>query len=588
MLFRRWLLLALPLLATSARGAPPPPDQFLPNNTVAALMTTDAAGFVKAWEKTEFSALGREPLLQPFIQDVDAQWRRGLVLFDQLGLNWEDLKGMASGPAGVAVLRPAPDRVVLVGVVDTTGTGRARNLVVAKIARNVLRHGGTAKQQTVLKFPVTVFSLPAPGSSHAVSLCLYTREDLLILADDISAVEAVLSRWDRGHDSLADAKSYQEVRKRSAFADGRPVHLTLFADPAGMVEARHIWAPPKKPGPDILTMLGEEGFVGIQAVGATVRLNDGPFDQLARASVYAPPPYTRAMAAMNFPNHQLAGPEPWVPADLARCVTFTWDTRDLLTAIGFLFDRVTHKPGDFTAIVEALRDDPDGPRVDLQRQVLGRLTGKVTLVSDCPAEVPDRGERALLAFEARDDKGLADAVGRLLEGEEGVTRHPTKPAYWNIAIKPTKLKGGTTTGRANLAVAVSGGRLLVANQAGLLAKVLAGPAAPLAKSADFLAVDAQLRKLAPAESSFRIFARPAEVLRGPYVLTQSDRLGGAGGLTARLLRGGLHQLNVKPDAGKLPPYDKVGRYLTPLGAAVVTAPNHDGWDAVGFLLKAPR
>src|SRR5207253_2896225 len=104
----RWLLLVLPLLATSARGAPPPPDQFLPNTTVAALMTTDASGFVKAWEKTEFSALASEPLLQPLIQDVDTQWRRGLVLFDQLGLNWADLKAMASGPAAIAVLRPGP------------------------------------------------------------------------------------------------------------------------------------------------------------------------------------------------------------------------------------------------------------------------------------------------------------------------------------------------------------------------------------------------------------------------------------------------------------------------------------------------
>src|SRR5260221_8481943 len=61
----RMLLLALAAIAPSAVSAAPPPEQFLPNTTAAAIMTNDGAGFVKAWEKTQFSPLAGQPLLQP-------------------------------------------------------------------------------------------------------------------------------------------------------------------------------------------------------------------------------------------------------------------------------------------------------------------------------------------------------------------------------------------------------------------------------------------------------------------------------------------------------------------------------------------
>jgi hypothetical protein len=276
-----------------------------------------------------------------------------------------------------------------------------------------------------------------------------------------------------------------------------------------------------------------------------------------------------------------------VPADVTRCLSFAWDMRDLLSSVGCLFDRVTGSQGDFAAVLDSLRTDKDGPQVDLQADVVGQLTGRVTVIGDCPAQVPDRGDRTLIAVQARDGQRLAEAVGRLLEGEDGVrTRKFQGQAYWEIQVKSRKLKDGTEIHLPNMAVAVAGGRLLFSNHVALLEKVLFQSNAPLVKDADYLAVDAELRKLAPADTSFRVFSRPAKEIRGTYTLAKDGRLKLGDSVSARLLRGALSTGGLQLNPATMPPFEKVAGHLKPFGAAVVTAPGGDGWDAVGFTLKA--
>src|SRR5207237_3352202 len=119
---------------------------------------------------------------------------------------------------------------------------------------------------------------------------------------------------ERGHDSLMDVKAYQEVRRRAAFPDGKPAQLSWFIDPQATVKAMRLMSPSaEEKRSNTLTILSEEGFSAVQAIGGAGRLDDGPFDQLSRVAVYAPPPHTRALAALNFPNQALPGPAAWVP-----------------------------------------------------------------------------------------------------------------------------------------------------------------------------------------------------------------------------------------------------------------------------------
>ena len=571
--------------SNSAFAAPPLPEQFLPSNTAAAIMTNDGAGMLRAWEKTQFAALANDPVLQPLIRDVDAQWRRGQVLFGTLGLNWEEIKAVASGPAAVAFVRPTPERASLVAVIECTGKDRARNAVVAKIARNVLLHRGKSWQEQAFKQPVTAFSVsPTPGAKP-VTIYLFTREDLLILADDLAPIEEVLSRWERGRESLRDLPAFREIRQRCKFADGKDAHVSWFVDVEATINAARLWNPPDTPAKkDAITVLREEGFDGIKAIGGESRLADGPFDQLSRIAVFAPPPHRRAMAMLKFPNTTLARPEPWVPANVTQCVVFQWDMRDLVTSMGFLVDRKFGRPGDFVTVVDALRDDREGPVVDLRKEIIARLTGQVTMLSDCPGEVPDRGGRLLIACDCREEKPLGEALARLFKGEKRVAvRQVQGITCWEVARDKVKLPSGAMMELPPLAVAVAGNRLTISTHFSFLERILVGSGESLAKHTDFLAVDAELKRLIPRPNSFQFFSRPTESLRGPYALAQSSRLERGRTLSTRLFYDSLVNAEVTLDPAKMPPHEKWAQHLKPMGAAVMTAP--EGWDIVVFTLK---
>src|SRR5205823_4542286 len=114
-------------------------------------------------------------------------------------------------------------------------------------------------------------------------------------------------------------------------------------------------------------------------IGGATRFGGGELDMHSRVFVHAPRK-DGLLNLMNFPNRsELPSPE-WVPGDAAACGTMNWDTRDLLPSIGLLFDRQTGKDGDFRAVLKALKEDPDGPKVDVQSEVVDRLTGRAYVV----------------------------------------------------------------------------------------------------------------------------------------------------------------------------------------------------------------
>src|SRR5262249_29078491 len=263
---------------------------------------------------------------------------------------------------------------------------------------------------------------------------------------------------DRG---LVDSKEYLDVLARTRFPDSRPAHVTWFVKP---------FVEPKSAGRS--ADLKDLGFSGVIGIGGATRLGGDPLAMHSRIFIHAPKP-ERAMKMLNFPNEPALAPADWVPADVAGCQTFQWDMRDVLSSIGLMFDRVTGKEGDFRAIVRALKEDPDGPKVDLQRDIIDRLSGRVTLIADCAEPVPERGGRALIAFQTRDQKALSSAVAELVRGEERVTsRTVAGNKILEIPLPARNAKDGHAISTV-LAVAVTQAHLFVANDSALLESVLA-------------------------------------------------------------------------------------------------------------------
>src|SRR5262249_55251786 len=137
--------------------------------------------------------------------------------------------------------------------------------------------------------------------------------------------------------------------------------------------------------------------------------------------------------------------------------------------------------GSFDDVIKGLRDDPNGPQVDIEKDLIAKLGTRVTLFGDTEKPLGLYRPRYCVAVETTDEKSVARAVRRLLENDEDVKQRKLKDGtiLWEIVTKEKKKnakKGVKPNPNApkppNAAVAVARGQLFLTSNVKLLEKIL--------------------------------------------------------------------------------------------------------------------
>ena len=84
-----------------------------------------------------------------------------------------------------------------------------------------------------------------------------------------------------------------------------------------------------------------------------------------------------------LPGDNFAPPD-WVPGDVTQFNTLYLDIDTAFKNFGPLFDAYYGEgdAGTFDDIIKGLRDDPNGPRLDVGKDIIGKLGKRVTLLAD--------------------------------------------------------------------------------------------------------------------------------------------------------------------------------------------------------------
>jgi hypothetical protein len=451
------------------------------------------------------------------------------------------------------------------------------------------------------------------------------RGTLLVYGDNLAEVEKLLARSaaNGGRDSLANFTPYREVMARAeGAAGGLAPDARWFIEPFGFAEARRVSARKKRTRKhDWIQVLGDQGFRAIQGLGGHVNFATDRQEVLHRTAVYAPPvegadpnfKYTLAARMLAFPN---GGPLPaadWIPRELATYSSFRWDMKNAFEFSKSLIDQLADAEV-FEDSLEGVRTDPNGPQIDLRRDLVGKLGTQAALLSDFELPIHPDSERTLYAFAAADPAKVADTLRRQMEDDDRAVRHDNVAGHvvWEIKNvdkpRPPVVVEGTGLKRfrqeqqqkederliPNSAMTVAHGHLLVATHLDFLERVLEEAAAggqPLAKSVDYQLVTQELDRLhADKPQSFRIFSRTDESYRPNYELLRQGKLPQSKSLLAQALDGllsddpeGDEVRTQSIDGGKLPEFEFVRRYLGPAGMVVETLA--DGWMLTGVTLS---
>jgi hypothetical protein len=363
----------------------------------------------------------------------------------------------------------------------------------------------------------------------------------------------------------------------------------------------------------LLDSFKKQGFGALAGVGGFVDFGVGKFQWMHRTVVYAPPPYHGAMKSLSFPNGTQFAPPPWIPRDVAAYTTVYANIPNAFDNFGPLFDELYNEgePGLWDEVLKGLKEDPNGPRIDIRKELVAQLGPRIVILTDYEVPITVTSERLLFAIDTKNEKEMTAALAKLFKNDKEMRRREfAGRAIWEsvpaekavvpaVSLELPSLgpDGGDAAKSPheqailpNQAIAVAYGQLLVASHYDFLTKILkkADQRESLAKSVEFAIIDKTISAISPPARAVEGFSRTDEVIRPTYELIRQGKMPESETMVGRVLntifgagkKGVIRKAEV--DGSKLPDYDYVRRYLGPAGVEVTSEPT--GWFIKGFLL----
>ncbi len=604
--------------------------------------------FCEAWKTTTLGSLLEDAAMKPF---VDFQRERSQQQATTLGVNVgvrpRDIYEVASGEVVVAWLPFSDPRrpYALALIADIRGNQNATGKVIDQVDRDLRAGGATVKVKKFGDESISIYTLPTvPGQIKIDEVAITFNADRLIAADRESVVTSMLESV-AGTDEtpkLIDSADYQTLQEQIGLSDDAaaasgsaaageaataPPAIRWFARPLAMgriiKEAANI---DRGRQVDVLKLLERQGFDAITAVGGQLTIGQGDFDLLHKGFVLAPPipgepDRYRLAARMLRPLNVASPPVPtWVSPAIASFTRLSWDLSDAFWHVESL---VNDAFGEeiFRDILDGIRDDEDGPRIDIAEEVIPNLGDHVLILTDNLMPVEPRSERMLVAIEIRDVEALRAAVRQAMEVEpdalilpapvDGVEVYrvlrtddiddfeaelfndlglgdnfeadapPPLLNQWAIAVIAADEVAGAE-GKA-------GGYLMFSSHPELLLETIerfGKPVDSLGELPEIEQVRAQLRSVGGDEQFFVRMARSHLTFRAKYSLIREGRLRDSDSILATLFRRiFINKNGDAPPLGtdKLPPFEEVQKYFRPAGG--ISHATDLGFTLDGFLLK---
>jgi hypothetical protein len=327
--------------------------------------------------------------------------------------------------------------------------------------------------------------------------------------------------------------------------------------------------------------------------------------------------YRLGARMLDFPNKPVAAPPKWIPANAAAFASLNWKMKEALGK--YLGSIVDEFAGDaiFDEVLESIKTDPAGPKVDLRAELIDQLGEHAMLVTDCIEPVDINSERLLVALEVTDDKKVAAAIEKAMKVDPDARRREhkghviweiTNEADGELVVDEVRIDGpGVVPEEAaapgddepaeegaklpNSAVTVANGHLIVASHVDFIIKTIDEQETVLDAGEDYLRVAASLAKLGAGADALRHFVRTDKAFQATYELVRQGKMPQAETVLGRVLNHlassdddeGLTVREQQIDGSKMPEYSAVRKYFGPAGFFVQT--QDDGWMITGCLLK---
>lgn len=422
-----------------SHAADVPFERRLPDQVTLLVRVPSATEFSQRFSECSLGRLVDDPALANAIPKIVSTIEQSMLIrMPGAGLSFEQLLGIPDGEVAVAIGEPTNGLIPIVGLVEFGEKDDAARSLVDGIEKAAHARGATSRQSVRGNASVTLIEWPpSDRSDRAVSrrrLAFTLLDGSLVASNSQELLHAVLDRWDGSQPgSLADSPRLQRVVELSRTGQRSPC-LFWYADPVAFFKA-FAKAYPTEGQPTLMQKLSLFGFDGLRAVGGTIDLAASDLDSISRTVGLVRGPPQGVLAMLQFEPAELSIPA-WVPADAEGCTVLKWDADAAFHGFSQLADRLM-PAGHFSTLTAKLATDENGPRIDLKRDIVDQLTGRVTIVQGRNSDARDRAiAPVLFAFQLQSEEAVRDSLRRFGAWEKSGAKSETIAGLHTLSINP--------------------------------------------------------------------------------------------------------------------------------------------------------
>ncbi|MDG2222770.1 MAG: membrane or secreted protein [Rubripirellula sp.] len=421
----------------------------LPESTAGLVRIPNFPKFQKAWKQTSIGRLVDEPSMQPFIEAQRERVEKSMQSLDnKIGIRPEDLADIAAGEVVVAWLPFENDKrrpFTICLIADVRNRRAKAEAVLETIDKDLKAAGWTRKDVEHREQTIRLYDTqPKPGQLKIEQIAIALSDERIIATDRDTVVFGLLDSLAGEADSksIEQADEFAAVLRRSSEAIQQPildggatVSLEWFAKPFEMGRVlREAFQVDRGNQVDVIKLLENQGFDVIRGIGGVVAMNGKKYDLIHRGFILADQSKIEKAAQMlQFANDTLNEIPTWVPGQVASFNRLNLKIKDAFWAAESL---VNEAFGDeiFRDIISGIRDDEDGPQIDIEKNVLPNLDDQIILLTDNVEPADIQSERMLMALRVKDGKAIERAIRKAMEVEPDATKLDTLPGIeiWQV------------------------------------------------------------------------------------------------------------------------------------------------------------
>ncbi len=617
------LISLIPSPVASAQQRKSAYDLF-PDTAAAVVWIADSNRLASQWERTQLYDLAKDPAIAPFFEEqrqeiesrlIDAGWRLNIKLEDlasyttgQIGLAWLELPTIPLKPFAMALLA------------DVDDAKGPNDQLMDKIEQALMARKATKVLQSFEGIEIAKYTLPKrPAALLSEDIYYAIVSGHFLSTDDEGLIKELISRIkgvNVASKTIAEDPVFVEGRSQAQISGAGQVEY--FVRPLGIARVlRSIGGKHSKSNADMLAVLRNQGFDAIKCVCGEIEFGTDKVDIAHRGHILAERPLPKSAAVLDFPNGASGEVPKFVGPNISTLLTTNWNAEAFWKTEG-LVDELAGTPGVFHEVIEGIKVDPNGPRIDIEREVLPHITNDIYSISDSkPGAADIDSRRNLIAIRLSDSAAMAKVLDRAMQNEPDAELVDFNGhTIWKVVHRddeevtdlasdfggdfgaPPAAQAGQQPQPwlSNWAITVYDGYLMFASHVEMIEDAIlqakTGGLSPLVEELDYQRVKAALVEHFGNEphSAWQV-VRTSMAYRVQYELFREGKLMDSQSMLASILdrllqnEGEMRVKQQKLNGNKLPAYEKVASFLQPGG--LMFRSTDSGWSFGVLMLSSP-